>query len=147
MNDVHDKKSEVLNCYNLVIEFPQCLEECKNRYRSLAERTQSYLNSIINIFKVQIVQNTYYLCYMGQCVLRSPISLPQSSHLFQISPDEERIILVSSVVKDFEVCFWLYFLMQQWSLKFFIKKHLTQQTKLFRLLIITSIYLQTKRSS
>lgn len=112
MNDVRDKKSEVLNCYNLVIEPPQCLEECKNRYRSLAEKTQSYLNSIINIFKVQIVQNTYYLCYMGQCVPRIPISRPQSSHLFQISPAGEHIIPVSSVVKDFELCFWLHFLVQ-----------------------------------
>lgn len=104
-------KSQVLNCYNLVIEPPQCLEEGKARYSSLAERTQSYLNSIINIFKVQIVQNTYYLCYMGQCVLRSPISLPQSSHLFHFSLLRS-IILVSSVVKNFEVCVWLYFLVQ-----------------------------------
>ena len=38
MNDVHDKKSEVLNCYNLVIEPSQCLEECKKQVQIIGRK-------------------------------------------------------------------------------------------------------------
>ena len=122
------------NCYNLVIVPLQCLEEHTNRYRSLAERTQSYQNSILNIFRVHRVQNIYLLpilhrlvctqkSYFSSSILSAPLTPPTYYNLPLLGNPSLWCLLWSRL---FEVCFWFHLLVQWWILKIFPKEPLNK---------------------
>lgn len=107
----------MLHCYNFAILPPQSLEGHTNKYRSLAERTQSY-NLIIDTHRVQRVQNLFFLLSIAHrlmCIQKPYFSslflpsFPLTSHLFHPFPARGPNLLVYFVAKVFCCLFFVLF--------------------------------------